>query len=267
MVLRAAGFEAETQAVLPPEREPGASRAPRRSRSGRSRWCRSGQRRRAGPASRRAGRRGRPLRGSTRLRGAAPGSRVPGSPPASGRSPRAPGPAISWFQSSTPCSTVIVGKVAGSTWWGTRPSTSSDPSPMTPCAEVPGGDDADPEEHHRRRRSQPTRTAGRRTEVPGSTADRDAVGEPADGVVRSLPARARAGRGADGPAHITTSPPSKATFVPNSSVCGAIMSVHATATRKPNRTRPTRPDGTVFGSVIMKNRKISSSGENMITRQ
>ena len=32
-------------------------------------------------------------------------------------------------------------------------------------------------------------------------------------------------------------------------------------------TRPTRPAGTVFGSVIMKNRKMSSSGENMITRQ
>ena len=31
--------------------------------------------------------------------------------------------------------------------------------------------------------------------------------------------------------------------------------------------RPPRPVGTVFGSVIMKKRKISTSGENMITRQ
>ena len=39
------------------------------------------------------------------------------------------------------------------------------------------------------------------------------------------------------------------------------------ATRRPNTTRPTRPAGTVFGSVIMKNRKISTSGEVTITRQ
>ena len=63
------------------------------------------------------------------------------------------------------------------------------------------------------------------------------------------------------------SPTAAPTFVPNSSVCGAISSVLATATRKPNTTRPTRPPGTVFGSVIMKNRKISTSGEVTITRQ
>ena len=39
------------------------------------------------------------------------------------------------------------------------------------------------------------------------------------------------------------------------------------ATRTPNTIRPTRPAGTVFGSVIMKNRKISTSGEVTITRQ
>ena len=32
-------------------------------------------------------------------------------------------------------------------------------------------------------------------------------------------------------------------------------------------TRPTCPSGTVFGSVIMKNRKIMTSGEVTITRQ
>ena len=41
----------------------------------------------------------------------------------------------------------------------------------------------------------------------------------------------------------------------------------ATATRKPNTTRLVRPDGTVFGSVSMKNRKIRTSGEVTITRQ
>ena len=56
-------------------------------------------------------------------------------------------------------------------------------------------------------------------------------------------------------------------MVPNSLVCGAIRSVLATATSRPNTTRPTRPAGTVFGSVIMKNRKISTSGEMTITRQ
>ena len=55
--------------------------------------------------------------------------------------------------------------------------------------------------------------------------------------------------------------------MPNSSVCAAISSVLTTATRRPNTTRPTRPAGTVFGSVIMKNMKISTSGEVTITRQ
>ena len=55
--------------------------------------------------------------------------------------------------------------------------------------------------------------------------------------------------------------------MPNSLVCGAIRSVLATPTRRPNTTRPTRPAGTVLGSVIMKNRKMSTSGEVTITRQ
>ena len=55
--------------------------------------------------------------------------------------------------------------------------------------------------------------------------------------------------------------------MPNSSVCGAIRSVLATATRTPKTIRPTRPAGTVFGSVIMKNRKIISSGDVTMTRQ
>jgi hypothetical protein len=64
-----------------------------------------------------------------------------------------------------------------------------------------------------------------------------------------------------------TRPPSRATLVPNSLVCGAIRRVLATATRKPNTIRPTRPGGTVRGSVSMKNTKINTSGEVTITRQ
>ena len=53
----------------------------------------------------------------------------------------------------------------------------------------------------------------------------------------------------------------------NSFVCGAISSVLAIATRSPNTIRPTCPVGTVFGSVIMKNRKMRTSGEVTMTRQ
>ena len=56
-------------------------------------------------------------------------------------------------------------------------------------------------------------------------------------------------------------------MVPNSFVCGAIRRVLATATRRPKTIRPTRPAGTVLGSVIMKNRKISTSGDVTMTRQ
>ncbi len=55
--------------------------------------------------------------------------------------------------------------------------------------------------------------------------------------------------------------------MPNSVVCVAISRVQIAATAKANTTRPWRLAGTVFGSVIMKNRKISSSGENSTTRQ
>ena len=55
--------------------------------------------------------------------------------------------------------------------------------------------------------------------------------------------------------------------MPNSSVWGAISSTLATATSTPNTMRPTVPAGTVLGSVIMKNRKMRTSGEVTITRQ
>ena len=101
---------------------------------------------------------------------------------------------------------------------------------------------------------------------PGIPTERKPRREAADGVG----GRARLGEeaiedradGAD-----VTRPARSATFVPNSSVCGAIRSVLASATSRPKTTRPTRPVGTVFGSVIMKKRKISTSGDVTTTRQ
>ena len=46
-----------------------------------------------------------------------------------------------------------------------------------------------------------------------------------------------------------------------------MRSVLTTATRTPNTIRPTWPVGVVFGSVIMKNRKMRTSGEVTMTRQ
>ena len=68
-------------------------------------------------------------------------------------------------------------------------------------------------------------------------------------------------------AHRTTRPASSATFVPNSSVWGAIRSVLAIADEEAEDDPSDRPPGTVFGSVIMKNRKIITSGEVTMTRQ
>ena len=56
-------------------------------------------------------------------------------------------------------------------------------------------------------------------------------------------------------------------MAPNSCAWGASRRVLATPTSSANTIRPTRPVGTVFGSVIMKKRKIMTSGEVTITRQ
>ena len=66
---------------------------------------------------------------------------------------------------------------------------------------------------------------------------------------------------------MTTSPASNATLELNSVVCGAISSVLTKATDAAKASRATRPAGTVFGSVIMKKRKISTSGDVTITHQ
>ena len=67
--------------------------------------------------------------------------------------------------------------------------------------------------------------------------------------------------------HITTRPASKPTLAPNSVVCGAISNVLTTATPAAKISRATRPAGTVFGSVIMKKRKIKISGDVTIVHQ
>ena len=53
----------------------------------------------------------------------------------------------------------------------------------------------------------------------------------------------------------------------NSLCWGAMSNRLATPTRKQNDTWPTRPRGTVFGSVIMKKVKINTSGEVTMARQ
>ena len=126
-----------------------------------------------------------------------------------------------------------------------------DPTPTTTTAAATSPTRA-PTPRTRPRPGRRSPDAPRTRPIP-SAADarrRDAGGRGAAGSRRRRRAR-RAGR------------PSS----PNSSVCGAMSSVLATATSRPKTTRPTRPAGTVLGSVIMKNRKIRTSGEVTITRQ
>ncbi len=201
--------------------------------------------------------------------GAGPGSRARGSRPGSGRSlgrliRRSRGssrrhPARRRSSGTSP------GRHRGGRGPGRRPPRGRRRrEPGIPATTMPT-----PTSDDRGRRSAPTRRtpsqdpgtdAGASPPVASRVANRprSSAADPGSGTSRSTSGRT---------AHTTTRPPSRATLVPNSSVCGAIRSVLATATRRPNTTRPTRPAGTVFGSVIMKNRKISTSGEVTITRQ
>ncbi len=61
--------------------------------------------------------------------------------------------------------------------------------------------------------------------------------------------------------------PRSPTLDQNSVDCGAISRTDTTPTMTQNETCATRPRGTVLGSVIMKNMKISTSGEVTIARQ
>jgi len=68
-------------------------------------------------------------------------------------------------------------------------------------------------------------------------------------------------------AQTIVSEPSSATFAPNSVVCGAIRRTESRPIATAYARRAIRPSGTVFGSVIMKQRKMNTSGEKMRTCQ
>ena len=154
--------------------------------------------------------------------GAAPGSRARGSRPASARWPGRPAPAISWSKSVTSWSTVIVGNVAGSTWWGTRSRTSAVSGDDEPARRRPGDDDADPEDEHGRDDEPDPEAAPRATPAPGRRRSRAG-----SRTGRCRPpwsaAPARAGRGSAGPRTRRPGPTSSPTLVPNSSVWGAMQ--------------------------------------------
>src|SRR5204862_6019899 len=67
--------------------------------------------------------------------------------------------------------------------------------------------------------------------------------------------------------YTATSAPRTATFVPNSVDCVAASTVARKPISAPYSTRAPRPNGAVFGSVIMKKRKIKISGDVTRMRQ
>ncbi len=120
----------------------------------------------------------------------------------------------------------------------------------------------------------PTALADERAGIPARTTSPANTATPASA---SAPAagRRRAGkdiRGANAStngraAQTIASAPSTATLLANSVPCGAMSSTASTPTDTPKTRRPTRPVGTVLGSVIMKNRKTRISGEKTSARQ
>src|SRR3954447_3533746 len=161
-------------------------------------------------------------------------------------------------------STAIAGSVPGSIAWGTLSSTSPVPADTTPRAGLPAATIPTPRTSTAASVSA-TPTAPRRAPRPPSPsvslrAKRPTSSAPDRGSGSSRSSSGRA-------AQMTTSPERSATLVLNSFVWGAIRNVLAIATRSPNTIRPTWPVGTVFGSVIMKNRKMRTSGEVTMTRQ
>ncbi len=167
----------------------------------------------------------------------APGSRARRFSARVRTSPGPSGRAISGSKSDTSCSTVIAGKVPGSTSCGTRSRISSEVATIGPARGRPGGDDADPDDEHSRHDQSDPHGAAQDTD-PG-------VGRPSRAGVANRPissavdrgsgtSRSRIGRAA----HTSTRPESSPTFVPNSLVCGASSRVLATATRKPNIDSP-----------------------------
>jgi len=155
------------------------------------------------------------------------------------------------------CPTVIAGSVAGS--MASAPVQHLRLRGGRAASGHPRGDDAEPSRAPRRQPANPGRTPASRS--PDCRPLR--VGSRTAEVV---PARAfRDDRSRIGRPRQTTRPASSPTSCRTRRIAGH-ESVLAMATRRPNATRPTRPAGTVFGSVIMKNRKIMTSGEVTIAR-
>ena len=167
---------------------------------------------------------------SSSARGA-PGSRAGGSPRASGGAPVRSARRTRWSKSPTSWGTVIVGKVAVSTWCGTRRGSRRRP------ARGRHGPASRPRRCRRRgrgrrrpaRAQRPRRGRSRRPAPPPVTSRvakrrTSSAAERGSGTSRSSSGRA---------AHTRTSPASSPTLVHHSLVWGAISSVLATADQQP----------------------------------
>ena len=132
------------------------------------------------------------------------------------------------------------------------------PGTTTPRAE-PGDDDADADDDDR----------SAATAVPPGRAPtgRQAGGEPAELVAGSSPGTAAGDRAAGGRRRRRRGRRAGRPWCRTRWSAAPSAACWPRRRGAPNTTRPTRPAGTVFGSVIMKNRKISTSGEVTITRQ
>ena len=122
----------------------------------------------------------------------------------------------------------------------------------------PDDDDGAGEQRHPDGAAEETGPSLRRSRAPLTTGGRRRPPIRRSGAQRSSSGRT---------AHTRTRPPSSATFVPNSSVCGRHEERAGDGDEEAEHDAADPPAGTVFGSVIMKNMKISTSGEMTITRQ
>src|SRR5512143_2517916 len=142
---------------------------------------------------------------------------------------------------------VIGGSVDGSTVRGTPSSSSVVSAKTDPRAGVPATTTATPRTSTATTAS-PARAAPRTAPAPAVLPTTSAAtNRRSSSAAERGSGSTRSSRGRT--AQTTTSPAIRPTLVPNSFVCGATNSVLAAATSSPNTTRPTRPAGTVLGSV------------------
>ena len=163
-------------------------------------------------------------------------------------------------------STVMVGRVAGSIWCGTSSRVSRDVRPDDLAGGCARDHDAGAEdEDHRDGQGDPSGPSGRsrvrRCRRPRA-GSRSRGGRRPPSAAREN-SRSRIGRAAQRATSPARSRPwcrTRRSGAP-SGACS-----RGPRARRTRRDRPARA-GTVFGSVIMKNRKIRTSGEVTITRQ